>query len=709
MIANHPADFQTRAEALTGIPWKSGGRSRDGVDCVGLVKVGLAEQFGVEIPEVDVTSYPAMKDELESMVARMGQIAAPGDVCFFRKRDTGKIQHVALHLGERRLAHAINPSGSRVDVGFTFLRRVGLDFVGAFPKEEVGAIATALQSSQLGWDVAIPILISIALSAASAFLVKKPKLPKFRNQSGRYGFDGLITRSSTEIPLPDLLGRVTVAGNSPFTSPIDRSLEVTDETQQAANRVVVLGSGPLSDVDFTGLNVKVNGLQLDNAYWHDGANLTGFAVNPAQTKAEAVTGSIAGDTLVPSVTLYLGSHATEPPVDIRASYDRNFPLYGFNGCGYLVFRAINSTKFTSFNITATVDGRLVRTFDENGFLRTTVSGESLTGDGVSVRFKLAFSDVESVSSLTVGGVEFTELGPTNQTGNVFHLNKTRGYVEFLTAPAAAAAILVSYTRFNREWSDNIALFWVYLMTQKRRGKGLPEDRIDWARAVAARDYWDEEIEVETPEGLVTTKRGRANYAIDFKKGLEEHMQAILDAGYAYMFSSSGKWVIKPRKDEEPTFDFTVANIVQGTFKTVSVARQDRVNQVRLIIRTGETYNAEAEVSSKDPIDQADRRRKGAPNNGVVEKSLPMPAVDDEAQATLLADTIRAEYVGLRWMGSLTTKAMGLPLEPGDVVTVTHPSRPSWVLKKFRVEDLDSAENDDIEVKFSEYVPEAYRE
>jgi hypothetical protein len=638
----------------------------------------------------------------------MGPISAPGDVCLFRKRDTGKIQHVALHLGEHRLAHAINPCGARVDVGFTFLGRVGMDFVGALPKEEVGAIATALQSSQLGWEYAVPILISFALSAASAFLISKPKLPKFRNQSGRYGFDGLITRSSTEIPLPDLLGRVTVAGNSPFTSPIDRSLDVTDETQQAANRVVVLDSGPLSDVDFNGLNVKINGLQLDNDYWHAGLNLTGFVVNPAQTKAEAVSGTIGGDTLVPSVTLYLGNPAIEPPVDIRASYDRNFPLYGFNGCGYLVFRAIDSTHFSSFNITATVNGRRVRAFDADGFLRTTVADEEMTADGVAVRFLLANADVESVASVTVGGVDYTELGPTNQTGNVFHLNKTNGYIEFLTPPAAAATILVDYTHFTTVWSDNIANLWVYLMTQKRKGKGLTEDRIDWARAVSARDFRDEEIAIETPEGLVTIKRGRANYAIDFKKSLEEHLQAILDAGYAYMFSSSGKWVIKPRKDEEPTFDFTVANIVQASFKTVSVARQDRVNQVRLIIRTAETYNAEAEVASSDSIDQRQRAAAGAPNNGVVEKSLPMPAVDDEAQATLLADTIRGEYVGLRWMGSLTTKAMGLPLEPGDVVTVTHPSRPSWVLKEFRIEELGAAANDDIEVKFSEYVAGAYR-
>ena len=175
-----------------------------------------------------------------------------------------------------------------------------------------------------------------------------------------------------------------------------------------------------------------------------------------------------------------------------------------------------------------------------------------------------------------------------------------------------------------------------------------------------------------------------------------------------MFQSGGKWVIKPRRDEEPVFDFTVANIVQGTFKSVSVSRQDRVNLVRLVIRTAETYNAEAEVSSSHAVDQKKRLDRGAPNNGIVEKSLPMPAVDDEAQATLLADTIRDEYVGLREMGSLTTKAMGLPLEPGDVVTVTHPSKPEWSEKLVRIEELGNAPDDGIEVKFSEYVAGAYR-
>ncbi len=694
--------------SLVGIPWLDGGRTRAGADCVGLVQIGLVERFGVvlEVPKPGA-DYDAAKDGVERFVAEMRPVAAPGDVVFFRSRKTGKIQHVALHLGDARLLHTLRCYQSRIDVGPRLLERMALEMVGALPSSDVVRLGQALRDPQLGWVNIALFALSLALSFASSFLMPKPDLGKFRNQRGRYGYDALITRASTELPLPDLLGDVTIAGNSPHTSIQDHALTVTSQAEQKANRVVILAAGPIQGIELGNFEITVNGYQIDNAYWFDGTAI-GFALNPAQTKAEAVTGTIRSDTLRPSVTLYSGAHAISVPVDVRAGYDREFPVYGFNGCCYMVFRLINSAKFSSFNLNVTVKGRLCRTFDASGFLRTTVSGESLAGaDGSKVRFKLAFDDIEGLSAITVNGTSYAELSASAQTGNKYWLNKTKGYVEFITAPSAAATVLVTYTYFPRLWTDNPAAHLVYLLTEPVRGRGFGESRIEWVAAAALQSYCNDTVSIRTSEGLVSQTRYTTNYAIDYKKQWEEHVQAILDACYAYLFQSNGKWVMKARREGTAVFDFDTSNILLGTFSSQTVERTAKLNLIRAFIRTAETYNAETEVPVSDTIDQRRRADAGAPNQGIAERSLQFPAVDSRPQATLLGDMLLEESQKVRWVCELTTNLQGLPLEPGDIVTVTHPSRPSWAAKEFRIEQLTSDEQDRLMLKLSEYVEEAY--
>jgi hypothetical protein len=66
------------------------------------------------------------------------------------------------------------------------------------------------------WAQLIQLVVVVALAAASYAL--KPKLGRNSNGYGRYGFDALLTKTDPQIPLPDQLGCMVLAGQ--FALPI---------------------------------------------------------------------------------------------------------------------------------------------------------------------------------------------------------------------------------------------------------------------------------------------------------------------------------------------------------------------------------------------------------------------------------------------------------------------------------------------------------
>lgn len=693
-----------------GLPWKDGGRSHEGLDCAGLAQLWLTEQMGLHFT-VPPTGPEPDAEKLLNPDYKTGALER-GDVVFFRSTKSMRVCHVATYLGDNRYLHILKGCESRIETGTKLMERIGLQVAGAIGGKNAERLCLALNDSKLGtpdaWVWVALLVVSIALSAASSFLLK-PKLGRFRDQNGRYGFDTLVTQTSSELPLPDVLGKVTLAGNSPFQSLIDKSQTgaTTDQRDQKANKVVIIASGPIESFSANGVLAKINGLQYDNPYFYKPTPDRGLSPNPAQTKAAAVTGAISTDTDRSSFTTYTGSHGITVPVDVHAQYDRGFPIYGFSGCAYTVFRLIDSTKFPSFNLNVTIKGRLFRSFDANGFITTTITSESLTGaNGSKVRFKLANWDIKSVSSLTVNGTVYTQFGAGSQAGNVYHLNGTKGYVEFLTAPALGDPISITYSYYPRSWSDNPAVHLVYLLTELRRGKGFDESKINFTSANALQNYCSEQITWNNSNGSFTGPRYTCNYAIDAKKPLQDHIRAVLDSCYAYLFISQGKFVMKARKAEASVMDFDESNILAGSFSSERIDRSDRANRIHVFFHSADTLNAETEVIRDDQVDQLDRSGRVG-DHGIVEQTLKLPAIDNQPQAERFAEQVLREEVNTRWTCEFKTNIKGLALEPGDVITATHSSQPAWNQKPFRIEELTCDDQDHITLKCSEYFEGAY--
>ena len=78
--------FVTAARSYEGVPWRHLGRSRTGVDCIGLVLLA-AREAGIELPDpAPYAREPQGTRLLEGILAHTTRVAeaAPGDVLLFR-------------------------------------------------------------------------------------------------------------------------------------------------------------------------------------------------------------------------------------------------------------------------------------------------------------------------------------------------------------------------------------------------------------------------------------------------------------------------------------------------------------------------------------------------------------------------------------------------------------------------------------------------
>jgi len=92
-----------------GIPFAGHGRDRNGCDCWGLVRLVLAEQFGISVPSYDAAYSDCCSSEVGPHIDRVAsewqQVdpALPGDVVVMRI--TGRPWHVGLVIAPGRMLH----------------------------------------------------------------------------------------------------------------------------------------------------------------------------------------------------------------------------------------------------------------------------------------------------------------------------------------------------------------------------------------------------------------------------------------------------------------------------------------------------------------------------------------------------------------------------------------------------------------------------
>ena len=95
---------------MVGWPWREGGRSRDGIDCLGVVLFLYKEVYGLELPDAFTQTGTDTQKGLEFYARVAGEVENPavGDVVFL---PTGTVDHLGVYLGGGKYLSASRRSG----------------------------------------------------------------------------------------------------------------------------------------------------------------------------------------------------------------------------------------------------------------------------------------------------------------------------------------------------------------------------------------------------------------------------------------------------------------------------------------------------------------------------------------------------------------------------------------------------------------------
>ncbi|MDE1151414.1 MAG: NlpC/P60 family protein [Micavibrio sp.] len=95
-----------------GLPFRDHGRDRSGIDCWGLVRLVMAEQFGIALPSLaHEYAHTAEKNRIGPLIERESDNFTPlpaaaeklGDIIVLRLH--GQPMHVGLVLGDGQMLH----------------------------------------------------------------------------------------------------------------------------------------------------------------------------------------------------------------------------------------------------------------------------------------------------------------------------------------------------------------------------------------------------------------------------------------------------------------------------------------------------------------------------------------------------------------------------------------------------------------------------
>ena len=111
------------ADPNTYYTW--GGNGPYGYDCSGLTRAAFA-QAGITIPRTSHDQYRGARSYHSLSNAQ------PGDLVFWSNQSTGRMYHVAIYLGNGKIAHALNPTDDLVVTSIDIMTSNRMAVVGRY-------------------------------------------------------------------------------------------------------------------------------------------------------------------------------------------------------------------------------------------------------------------------------------------------------------------------------------------------------------------------------------------------------------------------------------------------------------------------------------------------------------------------------------------------------------------------------------------------
>lgn len=212
------------------------------------------------------------------------------------------------------------------------------------------------------------------------------------------------------------------------------------------------------------------------------------------------------------------------------------------------------------------------------------------------------------------------------------------------------------------WSDNPAWQIADLLTVVR---GLPDSRIDWASFKAAADYAEELIDPVGEGNLV--KRFVSHVAFTESVDFDQALAALLATCRGFLTEAGGTLALRLDQPRAALFDFTMDNIVEGSFQTFY--KDTRATANRLELRFRDLDNDFA-VMTKLWNHEPQQARTGR----TIAAKLSLGNLPQH-QAERLGNYLLTRAIDNNLYGRLRATPASFALMPGDVVRVRHDAAP----------------------------------
>ncbi|MGH2359870.1 MAG: phage tail protein, partial [bacterium] len=235
-----------------------------------------------------------------------------------------------------------------------------------------------------------------------------------------------------------------------------------------------------------------------------------------------------------------------------------------------------------------------------------------------------------------------------------------------------------------------------LLLNTRYGLGLPLSKLDDTTFLESATVCDEFI---AGSDGVPEKRFELDIVLDTQRPILDHLRDILATFRGFLVWSQGVVRMRIEKAEDVSQSFDMGNIAADSFSWKKQSYRDRPNVVRVeYINKNDEYRHDfVEVFDDWDIDLSGERR---------ERIIRLLGIKRSTQAVRMAQFYLDQAIHVSNIAAFRVGIAALKAEVGDVVEVTH-DVPRWTAKKFRIIQMNEAENDEISLTCLEYNASLY--
>ena len=254
----------------------------------------------------------------------------------------------------------------------------------------------------------------------------------------------------------------------------------------------------------------------------------------------------------------------------------------------------------------------------------------------------------------------------------------------------------------KTYSNNPAACVRDFLINTRYGIGLPKSLLDEDSFGEVYDYCN----IDVDDGVGGTEdRYTINYVIDAKKPAVDILGDTLITCGGFLVWSGNKLKLRTEKVENTVQNFTMSNIVEGSFSYQYVSKDAMVNRIKLLYIDPDQNYTKVFALAEDKVNQ-DERAQIEGGEGVIEREVALLGVTKFSRASRLANMFLKISKATPMTCQFKVGIYAIHCEPGDIVTVSH-DVPNWTNKPFRIYAMEEEPNDEATVTCKEYNESLY--